>query len=95
MAALSSIRDAQIFVLSPPSVSGLGQSNGFTFELQGRGATDRNQLLQMRNQLIAEANQDPVLSAVRANSLPDLPQLDVSIDDAKAQSLGPDHQRYQ
>ena len=88
MAALSSIRDAQIFVLSPPSVSGLGQSNGFTFELQARGATDRDQLLKMRNQLIAEANQDPVLSAVRANSLPDLPQLDVSIDDAKAQSLG-------
>ncbi|WP_054687906.1 efflux RND transporter permease subunit [Pantoea stewartii] len=88
MAALSQIRDAQIFVLSPPAVSGLGQSNGFTFELQARGATARDQLLKMRDQLIAKANQDPELSAVRANSLPDLPQLDVSIDDAKAQSLG-------
>ncbi|WP_205957225.1 efflux RND transporter permease subunit [Pantoea stewartii] len=88
MAALSRIRDAQIFVLSPPSVSGLGQSNGFTFELQARGATTRDNLLKMRDQLIAKANQDPGLSAVRANSLPDLPQLDVSIDDAKAQSLG-------
>ncbi|KKW50236.1 multidrug transporter [Pantoea ananatis] len=88
MAALSQIRDAQIFVLSPPAVSGLGQSNGFTFELQARGATARDQLLKMRDQLIAKANQDPGLSAVRANSLPDLPQLDVSIDDAKAQSLG-------
>jgi len=88
MAALSRIRDARIFVLSPPSVSGLGQSNGFTFELQARGATTRDNLLKMRDQLIAKANQDPGLSAVRANSLPDLPQLDVSIDDAKAQSLG-------
>ncbi|WHS97331.1 MAG: Multidrug efflux pump subunit AcrB [Pantoea stewartii] len=88
MAALSQIRDAQIFVMSPPAVSGLGQSNGFTFELQARGATARDQLLKMRDQLIAKANQDPELSAVRANSLPDLPQLDVSIDDAKAQSLG-------
>ncbi|WP_210522695.1 efflux RND transporter permease subunit [Pantoea ananatis] len=88
MAALSRIRDAQIFVLSPPAVSGLGQSNGFTFELQARGATARDQLLKMRDQLIAKANQDKDLSAVRANSLPDLPQLDVSIDDAKAQSLG-------
>lgn len=88
MAALSRIRDAQIFVLSPPAVSGLGQSNGFTFELQARGATARDQLLKMRDQLIAKANQDTDLSAVRANSLPDLPQLDVSIDDAKAQSLG-------
>ncbi|BAK10955.1 acriflavine resistance protein B AcrB [Pantoea ananatis AJ13355] len=88
MAALSRIRDAQIFVLSPPAVSGLGQSNGFTFELQARGATARDQLLKMRDQLIAKANQDKDLSAVRANSLPDLPQLGVSIDDAKAQSLG-------
>ena len=88
MAALSRIRDAQIFVLSPPAVSGLGQSNGFTFELQARGATARDQLLKMRDQLIEKANQDTELSAVRANSLPDLPQLDVSIDDAKAQSLG-------
>ncbi|WP_210501673.1 efflux RND transporter permease subunit [Pantoea ananatis] len=88
MAALSRIRDAQIFVLSPPAVSGLGQSNGFTFELQARGATARDQLLKMRDQLIAKANQDTELTAVRANSLPDLPQLDVSIDDAKAQSLG-------
>lgn len=88
MAALSRIRDAQIFVLSPPAVSGLGQSNGFTFELQARGATAHDQLLKMRDQLIAKANQDTELSAVRANSLPDLPQLDVSIDDAKAQSLG-------
>ncbi len=88
MAALSRIRDAQTFVLSPPAVSGLGQSNGFTFELQARGATARDQLLKMRDQLIAKANQDKDLSAVRANSLPDLPQLDVSIDDAKAQSLG-------
>ncbi|MDE1187647.1 MAG: efflux RND transporter permease subunit [Pantoea sp.] len=88
MMNLSGIRDAQVFVLSPPSISGLGQSNGFTFELQGRGTTDRNQLLKLRDQLIAQANQDPVLSSVRANTLPDLPQLQVDIDDEKAQSLG-------
>lgn len=88
MANLSSIRDAQIFVLTPPSVSGLGQSDGFTFELQGRGATSRDQLLAWRNQLIAEANKDPAMSAVRANTLPDLPQLQVDIDDQKAQALG-------
>ncbi len=88
MKALSGIRDAQIFVLTPPPVSGLGQSNGFTFELQARGATSRDELLKLRDQLIAEANKDPDLSAVRANSLPSLPQLDVDIDDAKAQSLG-------
>ncbi|ARD59345.1 multidrug efflux RND transporter permease [Kosakonia radicincitans DSM 16656] len=88
MMNLSSIRDAQIFVLTPPSVSGLGQSNGFTFELQARGGTDRDTLLKLRNQLLAEAAKDPTLSSVRPNSLPDLPQVQVDVDDVKAQSLG-------
>lgn len=88
MMNLASIRDAQVFVLTPPSVSGLGQSNGFTFELQARGGTDRDTLLKLRDQLIEKAGKDPTLSSVRANSLPDLPQLQVEIDDVKAQSLG-------
>ncbi|NIF22205.1 efflux RND transporter permease subunit [Candidatus Pantoea multigeneris] len=88
MMKLSSIRDAQVFVLSPPAVSGLGQSNGFTFELQAKAGTSRDELLKMRNQLIAEANKDSAMANVRANTLPDLPQLQVDIDDEKAQSLG-------
>ncbi|MBU9808950.1 efflux RND transporter permease subunit [Rahnella sp. SL6] len=88
MKGLSQVRDAQIFVLTPPSVSGLGQSNGFTFELQSAAGTSRDALLAMRNQLLGAANQDPELMGVRPNSLPDLPQLQVDIDDAKVQSLG-------
>src|SRR5476649_1148971 len=88
MMNLAGIRDAQIFVLTPPAVSGLGQSNGFTFELQSRAGTDSSTLIKLRDNLIAEAAKDPTLSNVRANTLPDLPQLQVDIDDAKAQSLG-------
>ncbi|WP_368299710.1 efflux RND transporter permease subunit [Kluyvera sichuanensis] len=85
---LSSIRDATLFAMTPPAVDGLGQSNGFTFELMANGATDRNTLLKMRNQLIQAANQDPSLHAVRANDLPQMPQLQVDIDNNKAVSLG-------
>ncbi|MEA9390244.1 efflux RND transporter permease subunit [Acerihabitans sp. TG2] len=85
---LAKIRDAQIFVLTPPSVSGLGQSNGFTFELQAQPGTSRSDLLTMRNQLLGKANQNSALMAVRPNSLPDLPQLQVDVDDQKALSLG-------
>ena len=88
MMNLAGIRDAQIFVLTPPAVSGLGQSNGFTFELQARAGTDSSQLIKLRDQLISEAAKDPSLDSVRANTLPDLPQLQVDIDDDKAQSLG-------
>ncbi|NUL37706.1 efflux RND transporter permease subunit [Kosakonia sacchari] len=85
---LSSIRDASIFAMTPPSVDGLGQSNGFTFELLASGSTDRDQLLKLRNQLLASANQSNELTAVRANALPETPQLQVDIDSNKAVALG-------
>ncbi|MCK6954002.1 efflux RND transporter permease subunit [Enterobacter bugandensis] len=85
---LSTIRDATIFAMTPPAVDGLGQSNGFTFELMASGGTDRDALLKLRNQLIGEANQDSSLHAVRANDLPQMPQLQVDIDNNKAVSLG-------
>ncbi|MGL4683928.1 MAG: efflux RND transporter permease subunit, partial [Hafnia alvei] len=85
---LGTIRDATLFAMTPPAVDGLGQSNGFTFELMANGATDRDTLLKMRNQLIQAANGDPSMHAVRANDLPQMPQLQVDIDNNKAVSLG-------
>ncbi|PWC14424.1 hydrophobe/amphiphile efflux-1 family RND transporter [Brenneria roseae subsp. americana] len=86
--ALSAIRDAQVFTLTPPSVDGLGQSSGFTFELQATGTTDRDKLLQLRDQLLASANKTPQLAAVRPNDLTQMPQLQVDIDNDKASALG-------
>lgn len=85
---LSSLRDATLFAMTPPSVDGLGQTNGFTFELMASGGTDRDSLLKMRNQLIQAANDDPSMRSVRANDLPQMPQLQVDIDNGKAVSLG-------
>ncbi|MFN1129969.1 efflux RND transporter permease subunit [Lelliottia nimipressuralis] len=85
---LGGIRDATVFAMTPPSVDGLGQSNGFTFELMATGNTDRDTLLAFRNQLIGEANKNASLQAVRANDLPQMPQLQVDIDNNKAVSLG-------
>ena len=85
---LGSIRDATLFAMIPPAVDGLGQSNGFTFELMANGATDRATLLNMRNRLIAEARKDPSMQSVRANDMPQMPQLRVNIDSNKAVSLG-------
>ncbi|ATA19206.1 multidrug efflux pump [Gibbsiella quercinecans] len=85
---LAAIRDARIFALTPPSVQGLGQSSGFTFELMASGSTDRDELLNLRNQLIQQAAQSPELHAVRANTLPETSQLQVDTDNAKAVALG-------
>jgi multidrug efflux pump len=86
--ALSSVRDAQIFSLNPPAIQGLGQSNGFEFQLQADAGTDRATLKSMRDALLASAGQDKQLSAVRAGGLDDTPQLQVDVDQAKAFSLG-------
>ncbi|MDP9900891.1 efflux RND transporter permease subunit [Variovorax ginsengisoli] len=86
--ALSRVRDAQIFALSPPAIQGLGQSNGFEFQLQASAGTDRATLKTMRDSLMAEATQDRQLSAVRNGGLDDTPQLRVDVDQAKAFSLG-------
>lgn len=86
--ALSTLRDATVFAMTPPAVDGLGQSNGFTFELMATGATDRETLLKYRNQLIEEASKNGSLQAVRANDLPETPQLQVDIDNKKAVAMG-------
>ncbi len=88
MAAFSNLRDGRVFALVPPSVPGLGQSAGFDFELEDHGGLGHQGLVAAQNQLLMMAARDPVLSAVRPNSLPDTPQLHVDIDAAKATALG-------
>ncbi|TMQ25799.1 MAG: efflux RND transporter permease subunit [Deltaproteobacteria bacterium] len=85
---LSGVRDAQIFALTPPAVQGIGQSQGFDLQLQATGDTDRAGLARARDQLLAAAAKDRMLTAVRRGDLPETPQLQIDIDQAKAFALG-------
>ncbi|TYL47014.1 efflux RND transporter permease subunit [Marinomonas sp. IMCC 4694] len=86
--AFAGIRDARIFSLIPPSIRGLGQSSGFTFQLQASGNTDRATLLEMRDALLQNANASPLLTGVRLGSDSEAPQLHIDIDQEKASALG-------
>jgi multidrug efflux pump len=86
--ALSRVRDAFIFPLSPPPIPELGTASGFTFRLQDRGGNGHEALLAARNQLLGMAAQSKVLTQVRPDGLEDAPQLQVDIDRDKAQALG-------
>ncbi|OSN01968.1 efflux RND transporter permease subunit [Lonsdalea populi] len=88
MRALSTERDARIFATTPPSVQGMGQTNGFTFELLADGSTERAKLMELRSQLLKQAGASSELQSVRANDLPQMPQLQVDIDNSKAVALG-------
>ncbi len=86
--ALSGIRDAFIFPLSPPPIPELGTASGFTFRLQDRGGAGHDALLAARNQLLGMAGKSPVLTQVRPDGLEDGPQLQIDIDRDKANALG-------
>ncbi|HEY5850015.1 MAG TPA: efflux RND transporter permease subunit [Lysobacter sp.] len=86
--ALYGIRDAQIFVINLPTVSGLGQFGGFDMYLQDRGGKGREALAEARNTLLGKANQNKALTAVRPNQLEEAPQLKLDVDRVQAQSMG-------
>ncbi|WP_343593725.1 efflux RND transporter permease subunit [Paracidovorax wautersii] len=86
--ALSSIRDAFIFALSPPPIPELGTGTGFNFRLQDRAAQGHDALLGARNQLLGMASQSKILSGVRPDGMEDAPQMQIDIDRDKANALG-------
>ncbi|MCK9688192.1 efflux RND transporter permease subunit [Scleromatobacter humisilvae] len=86
--ALSKVRDAFIFPLSPPPIPELGTASGFSFRLQDRGGLGHDALLAARNQLLGMASKDPLLAGIRPDGLEDASQLELSIDREKAASQG-------
>jgi len=86
--ALSGIRDAFIFPLSPPPIPELGSSSGFSFRLQDRAGLGHEALLGARNQLLGMAAKSTVITQVRPDGLEDAPQLQLDIDRDKASALG-------
>ncbi|RVU86615.1 efflux RND transporter permease subunit [Leucothrix sargassi] len=77
---LQSINDAMIFAITPPAISSLGTSSGFSYYLQDRNNLGHDALLGARNQMLGMSNQSPVLTGVRPNGLEDATQIRVDID---------------
>jgi multidrug efflux pump len=86
--AFRKFRDAQVFALLPPPIRGLGQSSGFTMQLQNTGGLSTEAFVAAREKLLAAANADPKLASVRLSELPDMPTLKINIDQAKLFTLG-------
>lgn len=85
---LADIRDARVIPIVPPPVSALGNAGGFEFQIVDREGRGNKALTDAMNQLIAQANDNPLLTKVRYNGLPDSPQYDLDIDAVKARALG-------
>ena len=86
--AFSNIRDAQVYALVPPAVRGLGQSNGFTVELQNTSGMSLTQFQAARDKLLQQAMADPTFVGVRITELPDVPTVKVDVSPEKLAVLG-------
>ena len=86
--ALSQYKDAQIIFFAPPAIPELGIADGFDMYLEDRGGQGHQKLMQVRNQFLGMANQDPRLRLVRPNGMEDTPQYKLDMDREKLQSYG-------
>ena len=86
--AFRGLRDAQVFALVPGAIRGLGQASGFTMELQNTSGMSRQQFAAARDQLLASAASDPLLSQVRLSELPDVASLKINVDQQRLAALG-------
>ncbi len=87
MGAFSKIKDANVFALSPPAIPGFGNNAGFDFYLKDMNGAGHQQLIQVRNQLLATAGKSSMLVGTRPNGQEDSPQYSVDIDQEKASAL--------
>jgi multidrug efflux pump len=86
--AFHGLRDAQVFALVPGAIRGLGQSTGFTVELQNTSGMSAEDFQAARDKLLAQASTDPKLTSVRPTELPDVASLTVDINQERLAALG-------
>jgi multidrug efflux pump len=87
-AAFRGLRDAQVFTLIPGAVRGLGDTAGFSMQLQNSSGMSRDKFVAARDRLLAMANADPKLSQVRLSDLPDAPTLKIDLDTDELSAYG-------
>ncbi len=88
MGAASQFEEAQVFVLAPPAVEGLGNGGGFKMMIQDRGGGDYRQLEGVTMAMMGGAQQVPETQAVFSLFNTGSPRVTADIDRDKAQLLG-------
>jgi hydrophobe/amphiphile efflux-1 (HAE1) family protein len=85
---LSVIKDAQVLVIQPPPVQGLGSAGGFKMMLEDRAGLGAEALIQAARNLVATANRDPTFAGVFTLFNAGSPSVYADIDRLKAEKVG-------
>ncbi len=82
------IKNASIFVFSPPMISGYGTGNSFELFLQDRGGKGIEALSQVTNDFLDALNKRPEIQRAFTSFSANFPQYRVDVDEAQCQRAG-------
>ncbi|MGO4351446.1 efflux RND transporter permease subunit [Rhizobium sp. RAF36] len=87
--ALSDVLKAKTLVVVPPPIQGIGNANGFTMQVEIRNGNFDYPLLQsMADTIVSNGNAQSSLQRLSTSFRAGVPQLSVSVDRIKAETLG-------
>jgi hydrophobic/amphiphilic exporter-1 (mainly G- bacteria), HAE1 family len=81
---LSKVTSGIAYSFPPPAIPGVGTSGGFTFVLEDRSGGTTDFLAANAQTFLAEAHKRPELAGVMTTALLSVPQVGVTVDNAKA-----------
>ena len=85
----SDIKEARVLAISPPAIPGLGQTSGFTFELQQTTSTDDIKKFETVTQkFLAAVNQRPEIGFAYTFFNAKTPSYQIDVDRDKTKKLG-------
>jgi hydrophobe/amphiphile efflux-1 (HAE1) family protein len=84
---VAAINEAEIFIIPPAPVRGIGRGGGYKMYVQDRSGAGVDALNQVTEQMVAEANQQPGLVQVFSNFRISVPQIYADVDRTKVQML--------
>ncbi|GLK85345.1 efflux RND transporter permease subunit [Ancylobacter defluvii] len=86
---LQQIQEATTFVLVPPPIQGIGNASGFTMMVESRdGSFDFPKLQSVTQQITENAGSQSAIQHLSTSFRANVPQLFMSIDRVKAETLG-------
>ncbi|MCC9604509.1 efflux RND transporter permease subunit [Blastopirellula sp. JC732] len=85
---MAKINEAEIFVIQPPPVRGIGRGGGYKLYIQDQSGAGLDALNQVTNKMLADANAQPGLVQVYSNYRLSVPQVFADVDRTKAEMLG-------
>ncbi|HEY3321411.1 MAG TPA: multidrug efflux RND transporter permease subunit [Planctomycetota bacterium] len=87
---LSQVQEADVYVMVPPAIRGLGVSSGFQMQVQDRAGVGGRELQDVTNELVATAKKETDLlndKTVRTSYRAEVPQVFVDVDRVKAKTM--------